>query len=59
MQAVIDSINGDYFRCLLENGDLISIHKEYLPEKIEVGNVVKIHFSIDEEASKRQKELMK
>jgi hypothetical protein len=59
MQAVIDSINGDYFRCLLENGDLISIHKEYLPEKIEVGNVVKIQFSIDEEASKRQKELMK
>jgi hypothetical protein len=30
-----------------------------LPEKIEVGNVVKIQFSIDEEASKRQKELMK
>ena len=59
MHAVIDSINGDYFRCLLENGDLISIHKEYLPEKIEVGNVVKIQFSIDEEASKRQKELMK
>ncbi len=59
MQAVIDSIIGDYFRCLLENGDLVSIHKEYLPEKVEVGNVLKISFSIDEAASKRQKELMK
>ncbi len=59
MQAIIDSIQGDYFRCLLENGDLISIHKEYLPKNVEVGNVVKVQFSIDEEASRRQKELMK
>ncbi|MEW6709951.1 MAG: DUF3006 domain-containing protein [Candidatus Riflebacteria bacterium] len=59
MQAIIDSIHGDYFRCLLENGDLISIHKEYLPKNVEVGNVVKVQFSIDEEASRRQKELMK
>ncbi|MFZ5951186.1 MAG: DUF3006 domain-containing protein [Candidatus Rifleibacteriota bacterium] len=59
MQAIIDSIHGDYFRCLLENGDLISIHKEYLPKNVEVGNVVKVQFSVDEEASRRQKELMK
>jgi hypothetical protein len=59
MQAVIDSVNGEFFRCLLENGDLVSVHKEYLPEGIEVGDVMKLNFSKDEEASKRQKELMK
>ncbi|MDN5279771.1 MAG: hypothetical protein PWR01_3736 [Clostridiales bacterium] len=59
MQAVIDSMNGDYFRCLIENGDLISIHKEYLPQNIQVGDVIKVVFEKDEDASKRQKELMK
>lgn len=59
MQAVIDSIHGDYFRCLLENGDLISVHKDYLPEGIEVGSILKIQFGLDEEATRRQKELMK
>jgi hypothetical protein len=59
MKAVIDSINGDYCRCLLENGDLLSIHKQYLPQKVELGFVLKVEFSIDEEASRRQKELMK
>lgn len=59
MQAVIDSVSGDYFRCLLENGDLISVHKDYLPEGIEVGVIVKIQIFKDEEATKRQKELMK
>lgn len=59
MRAVIDSVSGDYFRCLLENGDLISIHKDYLPKNVEVGNVLTVKFSIDKEASRRQKELMK
>lgn len=59
MQAVIDLITGDYYRCLLENGDLISIHKEFLPDNITIGDIVKIQFNKDEEASKRQKELMK
>ncbi len=59
MQAVIDLITGDYYRCLLENGDLISIHKEFLPDDVTIGDIVKIQFNKDEEASKRQKELMK
>jgi hypothetical protein len=59
MQAVIDLITGDYYRCLLENGDLISIHKEFLPDDVTIGDIVKIQFKKDEEASKRQKELMK
>jgi hypothetical protein len=44
---------------LLENGDLISIHKEFLPDDVTIGDIVKIQFKKDEEASKRQKELMK
>ncbi|GAB4272029.1 MAG: hypothetical protein Kow0029_10270 [Candidatus Rifleibacteriota bacterium] len=59
MQAVIDSVNGEYFRCLLENGDLVSVHKDYLPEGIEIGDIVKVQFLKDEEATRRQKELMK
>ena len=59
MQAVIDSNNGVYFRCLLENGDLVSVHQDYLPKDIKVGDVVVVAFTKDEKASDRQKELMK
>lgn len=59
MQAVIDSISGDFFRCLVENGDVLTVHKDMLPHEIEVGDVLKIGFEKDEKASSRQKELMK
>ncbi|MGM0598573.1 MAG: DUF3006 family protein [Candidatus Rifleibacteriota bacterium] len=59
MQAVIDSIKGEYFRCLLENGDLINIHKSYVNEEIVTGDIIKIEINKDVEATKKQKELMK
>lgn len=59
MQAVVDSKNGDYFRCLLENGDVINVHKTGLSEDIDVGDIVKVSFARDAEASAKQKELMK
>ncbi len=59
MQAVVDSCNGDYFRCLLENGDVINVHKTCFSAAIEVGDVVTVSFQRDEAASKKQKELMK
>jgi hypothetical protein len=59
MQAVVDSMNGDYFRCLLENGDVINVHKSDLGQNVEIGDVVSVTFSRDEAASSKQKELMK
>lgn len=59
MQAVVDSKHGDYFKCLLENGDVINVHKSGLNEDISVGDIVKVSFAKDVEASEKQKELMK
>jgi len=58
MRAVIDAVKGLYFRCLFENGDLINVHKNFLPEGIKEGDVIKAVFSIDEDATKKQRELM-
>ena len=58
MQAVVDSINGEYVRCLVENGDLLNIHSSDLPEGVEVGDVLTLSFTKDDKSSKRQKELM-
>ncbi|MBU1107067.1 MAG: DUF3006 domain-containing protein [Candidatus Riflebacteria bacterium] len=59
MQAVVDSKHGDYFRCLLENGDVISVYKEDLSAEIDIGDIVNVSFVKDNEASARQRELMK
>ncbi|EKD83296.1 MAG: hypothetical protein ACD_39C00759G0003 [uncultured bacterium] len=59
MQAVVDSRHGDYFRCLLENGDVINVYKQDLSEEIDIGDIVKVSFVKDNEASARQRELMK
>lgn len=59
MQAVVDSRHGDYFRCLLENGDVINVYKEDLSAEVDIGDIVKISFVKDNEASARQRELMK
>ncbi|HMM60602.1 MAG TPA: DUF3006 domain-containing protein [Candidatus Rifleibacterium sp.] len=56
MHAVVDSFNGGY---LLENGDVINVHKTCFSAAIEVGDVVTVSFQRDEAASKKQKDLMK
>lgn len=58
MRAVIDSSKGAYFRCLAENGDLLTIHRGMLPEGVHEGDVLTVSFALDTEATKRQKELM-
>ncbi len=59
MQAVVDSLNGEFFRCLLENGDIINVHKSELAQNVAVGDVLSVSFVRDDAASLRQKELMK
>ncbi len=58
MRAVIDSSKGAYFRCLVENGDLLTVHRSMLPEGLSEGDVLQVSFALDVEATKRQKELM-
>ncbi len=58
MRAVVDSKKGMFFRCLIENGDLVTVHKTFLPEGTAEGDVLNVQFSRDEEATRRQRELM-
>lgn len=58
MRAVIDSAKGPYFRCLLENGDLINVHKSLLPAGAHEGDILKVEFSLDQEGTRKQHELM-
>lgn len=58
MRAVIDQIQGNYFRCLFENGDVLKVHRTRLPEGVKEGDVLKISLEIDGEATTRQRELM-
>jgi hypothetical protein len=59
MRAVIDSIKGVFVRCLVENGDMITIHKNLLPAEVIEGDVLNVHLELDQEGTKRQRELMK
>ena len=59
MKAVIDSAHGKYFKCLLENGDIITLHQSSFSAEVKPGTVVKISFEIDKDSSKKQTELMK
>lgn len=58
MQAVIDVVEASYIRLLIENGDIITVHKTHLPEEVKLGDVLKVRFELDQESSKRQHELM-
>lgn len=59
MQAVVDSKHGVYFRCLLENGDIINVNEADVGRGIDVGDILTVTIARDEKASDRQKELMK
>ena len=58
MRAVVDQVQGNYFRCLFENGDVLKVHRSRLPEGIQEGDILKMSFELDAEATTRQKELM-
>lgn len=59
MQAVVDSKSGAYFRCMLENGDIITINSSDIDQAISIGDIVEVVIKKDEKASERQKVLMK
>lgn len=58
MRAVIDQVQGNYIRCLFENGDILKVHRSRLPEGVKEGDVLKMNFELDAEATDRQRQLM-
>lgn len=59
MRLIIDSIEGTVAQCLLENGDILRVHKDYLPQTVQPGFILKVSFKIDQTATKKQKEALK
>ncbi len=47
MKGVIDSIKGEYYRCLLENGDLLNIHSSEFSEPVKIGDIIKIRLELN------------
>lgn len=58
MRAVVESVQGQLVRCLMENGDILTIARHQLPQEVREGDVIRLSFEIDAEGTKRQKELM-
>ncbi|MBF0543305.1 MAG: DUF3006 domain-containing protein [Candidatus Riflebacteria bacterium] len=58
MQGVIDQVKGKYLRCVLENGDIVKIHKSMFNKEVTEGDVIKLTFEFDEEGTKKQREMM-
>ena len=58
MRAIVDSIDGKAVQCLVENGDLLKVHSDYLPKDIQPGSVLKLTFKLDQKATKKQQERM-
>ncbi len=53
MKGVIESKKGDYFRCLLENGDILNLHSSEISSDTKVGDFIRI--SLSKEASSESK----
>lgn len=51
MKAVIDSVKGDYFRCLIENGDILNIHSSELEAEAKIGDLVEIKVKLEKSKS--------
>ena len=45
MKGVIESKKGDYFRCLLENGDILNIHSSEIASDIKIGDTLLVNLS--------------
>ena len=47
MKGVIESKKGDYFRCLLENGDILNLHSSEISSDIKVGDSIVVSLSTE------------
>ena len=56
MKGVIESKKGDYFRCLLENGDILNLHSSEIASDTKVGDFILV--SLSKEASQENKSLI-
>ena len=53
MKGVIKKKKGDYFRCLLENGDILNLHSSEIASDTKVGDFVLV--SLTKEISPENK----
>lgn len=42
MKALIESKSGEYFCCVIENGDTVNIHENDFEDAVDVGDIVSI-----------------
>ncbi len=59
MRAIVDSIKGSSVKCLIENGDILTVKKKFLPDGIVEGDVLKVSMELDKTETKKQRELIK
>ena len=51
MKGIIDSQKGDYYRCLLENGDIINLHSSEINTEAKVGDSIKVVITLENMAN--------
>ncbi len=51
MKGIIDSKKGDYYRCLLENGDIINLHSSEINTEVNVGDSLKVVITLEKMAN--------
>lgn len=58
MKALVDSVKAKFCRCLLENGDYITVSIDEMPENVKVGDVITVSFFTNVEASKQLQQMI-
>ena len=58
MRAVVESIQGRFVRCLLENGEILTVSQNHLSHSAKEGDVVQVKLELDQEQTRKQKEFM-
>ena len=58
MRALIDGKEGEFIRCLLENGDQLTLHVSAVPPECVPGDIVRVQLVKDDAATQRQREVM-
>ena len=55
LRAVVARIEGDVVVVVLSDGNQLLVKRRHLPENLEEGSVLDIHFTVNEEAAAEQR----
>ena len=53
MKGVIESKKGDYYRCLLENGDILNLHSSEIASDIKIGDFIRVGLEKEDSSEKK------